>query len=197
MQTRTTPPLARNEALVVEELGDELLVYDLKRDEAHSLGTVAAQVWKACDGKTTIDELASQLGLDRDAVVEAVDGLGVCMLLDEGPDSADDASRLTRRGLSLKAVKLGAAAAATPLIVSIAAPTAAMAVTEAFCQGISVSAKGCGDCHKFGCCCCEPPGGVVPGSKPCHADCVTRPECNLGTKSNCNGSTPNCKLHLG
>jgi hypothetical protein len=195
MQTRTTPPLARNEALVVEELGDELLVYDLSRDEAHSLGTVAAQVWKACDGKTTIDELATQLGLDRDAVVEAVEGLSTCMLLADTTEA--DASRLTRRGLSLKAAKLGAAAAAAPLIVSIAAPTAAMAVTEAFCQGITVSAKGCGDCHKFGCCCCEPPGGVVAGSKPCHADCITQPECNIGTQPNCNGSTDNCKLHGG
>lgn len=193
MQTRTTPPLARTEALVVEELGDELLVYDLTRDEAHSLGTVAAKVWKACDGETTIDELASQLGMDRDAVIEAIEGLRTCLLLDDGPEAAE-ASKYTRRGLSLKAVKLGAVATAAPLIVSIAAPTAAMAVTEAFCQGISVSANGCGDCHKFGCCCCEPPGGTT---KPCHADCVTHPDCNIGTQPNCNGSTPNCKLHGG
>jgi DNA-binding MarR family transcriptional regulator len=193
MQTRTTPPLARNEALVVEELGDELLVYDLSRDEAHSLGTVAAQVWKACDGKTTIDELATRLGLDRDAVVEAVEGLSTCYLLEDERGRAD-VTKLTRRGLSLKAAKLGAAAAAAPLIVSIAAPTAAMAVTEAFCQGISVSANGCGDCHKFGCCCCEPPGGTT---KPCHADCITHPDCNIDTQPNCNGSTDNCKLHGG
>lgn len=196
MQTRTTPPLARTEALVVEELGDELLVYDLKRDEAHSLGAVAATVWKACDGETTVDQLASELGLGRDAVAEAVDGLSTCNLLDEGPE-AEEASKLTRRGLSLKAVKLGAAATAAPLIVSIAAPTAAMAVTEAFCQGIVVSRKGCGDCHKYGCCCCEPPGGVVPGSKPCHADCITQPACNTGTQPNCNGPTANCKLKGG
>jgi hypothetical protein len=197
MQTRTTPPLARNEALVVEELGDELLVYDLTRDEAHSLGTVAAAVWQACDGKTTIDELATQLGLDRDAVVEAVEGLSTCNLLDEGPEH-EEASKLTRRGLSLKAVKLGAAATAAPLIVSIAAPTAAMAVTEAFCQSISVFGHGCGDCHKFGCCCCEPPGTTNSSvTKPCHADCVTHPDCNIGTQPNCNGNTPNCKLHKG
>jgi hypothetical protein len=168
-------------------------VYDLSRDEAHSLGTVAAQVWKACDGKTTIDELATRLGLDRDAVVEAVESLSTCYLLDDERGRAD-VTKLTRRGLSLKAAKLGAAAAAAPLIVSIAAPTAAMAVTEAFCQGIAVSANGCGDCHKFGCCCCEPPGGTL---KPCHADCITSPDCNIGVQPNCNGSTDNCKLHGG
>src|SRR3954463_7744157 len=145
MQTRTTPPLARTEGLVVEELGEDLLVYDLERNEAHSLGAVAARVFQACDGKLTIDELSSTLDMDRDAVVEAVEGLSTCNLLDEHVEGG-----ITRRGLSLRAVKLGAAAAAAPLIVSIAAPTAAMAVTEAFCAGISVSANGCGDCHKFG-----------------------------------------------
>jgi hypothetical protein len=192
MQTRTTPPLARTEALVVEELGDELLVYDLTRDEAHSLGTVAAKVWKACDGEKNIDKLAAELGMDHDAVAEAVEGLDTCNLLDVAPE-VEEARLLTRRGLSLKAVKLGAAATAVPLIVSIAAPTAAMAVTEAFCASI-LAGHGCGDCHKFGCCCCEPPAG---STKPCHADCVTHPDCNIGTQPNCNGSTPNCKIQGG
>jgi hypothetical protein len=189
MQTRTTPPLARTEALVVEELGDELLVYDLTRDEAHSLGTVAAKVWKACDGEKNIDQIAAELGMDSDAVAGAIEGLSTCYLFADSPE----ATKLTRRGLSLKAVKLGAAATAAPLIVSIAAPTAAMAVTEAFCASIVVG-HGCGDCHKFGCCCCEPPNGAT---KPCHADCVTHPDCNIGTQPNCNGSTPNCKLQGG
>lgn len=189
MQTRSIPPLARNDELVVEELGDELLVYDLTRNEAHSLGALAARVWKACDGETSVDAISTKLGVSRDEVDEALAGLSTTHLLDEPEQSG-----MTRRGLTLRAVKLGAAAAAAPLIVSIAAPTAAMAVTEAFCAGISVSANGCGDCHKFGCCCCEPPGGTT---KPCHADCITSPDCNIGTQPNCNGSTANCKLHGG
>jgi len=195
MQTRTTPPLARNESLVIEELGDELLVYDLTRDEAHSLGPAAAAVWKACDGETSIETLGDKLGLDHDAVVEALDALGTSHLLDEGPAGANG---ITRRALSLRAVKVGTAAAALPLIISIAAPTAAMAVTEATCQALTVLGHGCGECHKIGCCCCEPPGTTNASStKPCHADCVTQPECNIGTQPNCNGSTPNCKLKGG
>lgn len=192
MHTRSIPPLARNDELVVEELGDELLVYDLTRNEAHSLGALAARVWKACDGKTSVDAISTQLGVDRDQVEEALSGLSTTHLLDEGPQT--NGNGLTRRGLTLRAVKIGAAAATAPLIVSIAAPAAALAVTEAFCQGISVSANGCGDCHKFGCCCCEPPGGTT---KPCHADCITHPDCNIGTQPNCNGSTANCKLQGG
>jgi hypothetical protein len=197
MDSRLLKPLAKQDQLVVEELGDELLIYDLHSDRAHSLSCDAARVWKACDGKTKAEALAAQVGLDHATVADALEQLRVCELLDEGPQLNGNGNGLTRRGLTLRAVKLGAAAAAAPLIVSIAAPTAALAVTEAFCQGIAVSAKGCGDCHKFGCCCCEPPGGVVPGSKPCHADCITSPDCNVGTQPNCNGSTDNCKLHRG
>src|SRR2546421_10559243 len=110
MHTRTTPPQARTEGLVVEELGEDLLVYDLERDEAHSLGAVAARVFQACDGNLTIDELSSTLGMDRDAVVEAVYGLSTCHLLGGSPDGHLE-GRLTRRGLRLPAGKLGAPAA--------------------------------------------------------------------------------------
>jgi hypothetical protein len=189
METARRIPQARDTGLVVEELGDELLVYDLQRDEAHSLGAAASRVWKACDGTTTVDSLSVQLDLDREIVADAISGLRECHLLDEVPTAG-----ITRRGFSLRAVKIGAAAAAVPLIVSIAAPAAAMAVTESFCAGIAVSANGCGDCHKYGCCCCEPPGGTT---KPCHADCITSPDCNIGTQPNCNGSTANCKLKHG
>ena len=178
-------PVARSEDLIVEELGDELLVYDLTRDRAHSLGAVAARVWRACDGETTVESLSSELQLDADTVARALGELGDCHLL-EVEAATDDG--LTRRDMSVKAVKIGAAVAAVPLIVSVVAPTAAQAVTEKFCQTVTVtSAGGCGDCHKFGCCCCFPPGGTT---KPCHADCAPS-DCLAG--ANCNGSSDNCK----
>jgi hypothetical protein len=201
METAHRIPLARDEGLVVEELGDELLVYDLTRDEAHCLGTVAARVWNACDGSTTVDSLSAQLSVDHETVVEALSGLRACHLLDEGPAAAT----ITRRGLTRRAVKIGAAAVAAPLIVSIAAPAAAMAVTESFCAKISVATgHGCGECHKYGCCCCEPKGaggqnsyatktGSSSSTKPCHADCHTNPACNVGVQANCNGNTANCQ----
>jgi hypothetical protein len=195
METRIALPLARSEDLVVEELGDELLIYDLSRDEAHSLGATAARVWKACDGKTKVAELGAQLGVDDETVADALVQLRTCSLLDDGPDNENG---FTRRALSLRAMKLGAAAATAPLIVSIVAPTAAMAVTESFCQKLTVTGHGCGECHKIGCCCCEPPGTTATSStKPCHADCVTQPACNIGTQPNCNGPTANCKLQGG
>ena len=54
------PETARDEVLI-EALGDELVVYDLVRHRAHCLNKSAALVWRHCDGKTTIAELAKLL----------------------------------------------------------------------------------------------------------------------------------------
>jgi Coenzyme PQQ synthesis protein D (PqqD) len=52
---------ARHDQLLVEELGDELVVYDLERGEVHLLNPAAAFVWRRCDGRTTVTRLASLL----------------------------------------------------------------------------------------------------------------------------------------
>ena len=44
-------PVARQEGLVIQEMPDEVLVFDLKTNKAHCLNETAAFVWKACDGK--------------------------------------------------------------------------------------------------------------------------------------------------
>jgi len=193
-------PLARTGELAIEELGDELLVYDLKIDRAHSLGATVSRVWRACDGSTTIDDLSPALNLDPATVVRAIEELDSCELLDPGVPG-NGAGTTTRRELGLKLAKVGAAAAVVPMIVSVSAATARQAgspPTEAECQALTVIGHGCGECHKIGCCCCEPPGTTSTSStKPCHADCVTQPDCNIGTQPNCNGPTANCKLKGG
>ena len=55
-------PRARQDELVVEELPDETLVYDLKRHEAHCLNRTSALAWRRCDGRTTVAEVAVLLG---------------------------------------------------------------------------------------------------------------------------------------
>src|SRR3954453_19267331 len=64
---------ARVDALRVEEVHDEVLVYDLARRKAHSLNRQAALLWRLCDGTRDIAELAAALavatGLEADADV--------------------------------------------------------------------------------------------------------------------------------
>ncbi|MBV9278705.1 MAG: hypothetical protein JOZ41_01360, partial [Chloroflexi bacterium] len=44
-------PRARKNGLIVRELEDEVLVYDLERHRAHCLNRAAGLVWKHADGE--------------------------------------------------------------------------------------------------------------------------------------------------
>jgi hypothetical protein len=59
---RSVKPQARTNQLVTRDLGDELLVYDLERHKAFCLNQVARQVFRHCDGKTTIPAMALRIG---------------------------------------------------------------------------------------------------------------------------------------
>src|SRR5881409_131273 len=65
-----TKPLARKEGLVIKELPDEVLVYDLDRDHAHCLNQTAAFVWQHCDGRNTTEQIARKLGRQFDCSVD-------------------------------------------------------------------------------------------------------------------------------
>src|SRR5688500_2030993 len=97
-------PVAREENLTVEELGDELLIYDLTSHRAHSLGAAAAQVWRACDGGQDPKGIAAATGLDLETVNRALDQLRDCALLDSQGTPAFD-SGMTRRTLTFRTAK--------------------------------------------------------------------------------------------
>jgi hypothetical protein len=56
----TTNPMARQIGLVVQEMPDEVLIYDLDRDKAHCLNNSAALVWKFCDGSRSAADIARE-----------------------------------------------------------------------------------------------------------------------------------------
>ncbi len=85
-----------------------------------------ARVWRACDGKTDAVAFSVELGLDGETVTRALDELRANGLLDEGSELAPG---ISRRDLSVRVAKVGGAVAATPLIVSLAAPLPAAAQT--------------------------------------------------------------------
>ena len=120
-------PKARSDELVVEEVGDELFVYDQANECAHSLSVAAATVWRACDGEMSAKDLGTKLDMDADTVARALAELDDCNLLDNG----QPLSGMTRREATLKTAKVGATAASVPLIFSILAPVPAMAATQA------------------------------------------------------------------
>lgn len=125
-------PRRRVDGIVVQEISDEVLVYDLERHKAHCLNRTSALVWNRCDGQTSVSELKrlleQELGAmpDDDLILLAIEQLSKRHLLEQG------FARLESNSISRRALvrKLGlATAVALPLITSLVAPTPAQAAT--------------------------------------------------------------------
>lgn len=110
-----TLPHARRENMLVERLADETLVYDVERNNAHSLRPLAALVWSLSDGATSPAALASAA---RRAGFEADEKL-VSLALDE-LGRAGLVADWERRGVSRRALLRNVAMLVG--VASIAAP---------------------------------------------------------------------------
>ncbi len=120
-------PKARQTGLVVQEVLDEMLVYDQQHFQAHCLNQVAAAIWKQCDGRSTPADIASRLSAagspaTADVVWHALYQLGDFHLLEEDPATVSSAAPVTRRQLMTTLTQVGLA---LPLVLGIAAPAAA------------------------------------------------------------------------
>lgn len=158
-------PKARTEKLIIKNLPDETLIYDLESDKAHCLNSTAALVWKNCDGRATVAEVAHLLGpqtqtADNEKVVWlALDQLEKFQLLQSPVVRPANTAVISRRDW---ARKVGFAALALPVIISIGAPTA-QAQTS-----------------------CVNPGGRLPG-----AACGSNNQCCSGVCCTTTGPCPN------
>jgi len=123
-------PAARRNGLVVRDLPDELIVYDLDRHQAHCLNRTAASVFRGADGTRSLDDLGALLGdgfdrAERVAAVRMALGLlGEAQLLEADAPSGP-ASDLSRRS-ALRRAGLGVALL-LPAVASIVVPTPAEA----------------------------------------------------------------------
>lgn len=146
--TDQTLPRARDNGLLIRELEDELLVYDLDRHKAHCLNKTAAMIWNLCDGKKTVAQIAAVLADEAgSSVSEEVVWLGLTSfekthLLTERVTHTQGAKTLTRRDL-IRNVGI-AAAVGLPLVTSILAPRASEAATcKTSGQGCSSPSECC------------------------------------------------------
>jgi Coenzyme PQQ synthesis protein D (PqqD) len=147
-----TLPTSRQERLIIEELTDEVLIYDLDRDRAHCLNQAAAFVWRQCDGRTTVAEalvrFEEEFGANADETMIwlGLDQLEKSDLLQERVKRPDRMNRVSRRAL-IRSMGL-AAAVAVPLITSIGIPT-----VQAFtsCAPNGASCFGNGNCCSNNC----------------------------------------------
>ena len=149
MRHRPNLPLARKTDLVTRALPDELLVYDLKQHKAFCLNETAAAVWKSCNGKRTVADLAERLQRTHDFKIDprvirlALDQLDQANLM-MARERRPSPHRINRRGL----IRGGVIAATVPLVTMIVAPTpqaAATMITSADCASrTQTMSGGCG-----------------------------------------------------
>ncbi len=166
-------PQRRIEGLLIRELPGELVVYDLEEHRAHCLNRAAALVFERSDGETSVRELARILRRELGAPAEegwvelALEKLGEAGLLQDVPDEpAGSGARSSRREMLRRAGL--ASAAALPIVLSILAPTPAMAaatcvVGDSGCSGrgfgtacncgVPTDCQGVCSCNGSGSCC--------------------------------------------
>ncbi len=194
-------PQARTTELVVRELPDEELVYDLKTHQAHCLNKTAAAVWKQCDGQQTIEQIATLLQQETNELVStslvqaALHQLSKANLLEQRADFSVEKPNQLRREM-LRRMGLGAAAA-IPLVTSIIAPLTAQAMScgnpnnNVNQNAVGCACSGADDCASN--CCGETPAVgnicVTPGSVPSGNRCRANCECASGS---CPSATDIC-----
>lgn len=125
-------PERQSEHLFVREFEGEALVYDERSDKAHALNATSAFVFQLCDGTRSRADLVAAVeeknGVathEAEALVElALEQLSHRKLLVQPVERAQGERRMSRRKV-LQTLAIGIAA--IPVIVSLAAPSAAAA----------------------------------------------------------------------
>ncbi|HEV3047846.1 MAG TPA: hypothetical protein VGY13_10855 [Solirubrobacteraceae bacterium] len=153
MYEHGSSPRARQDGLLEETVGEELLLYDQESHTAHCLSPIAACVWRHCDGERDLAALARLAGVSESLVASALYELREKDLLNAQPEFMPGAiPGVSRREAIGRAARYGAAAAATgSLIMSATAATPAMASSGEEEKGL----RRCSKEGTTGCCTCR------------------------------------------
>jgi hypothetical protein len=108
--------------LIVNDIGDERVIFDPLANEAHKVSAQAAIILESCDGTSSMSEVATRLAVTEQQISVVCEELGAAGLLEAGSVERTGLSR--RRALQGGTVAVGAALVGTVLI-----PRAAAAVS--------------------------------------------------------------------
>ena len=152
-----TMPRAREAGLIVCELEEETLVYDVDTDKAHCLNQTAARIWKHCDGISSMTEICELLSrtmettVDEKVVWYALEQFNKDRLLEERiePPAAFMIAGMSRRQM-VRTLGL-AAMVAIPLVTSIVVPTPVQAGASCLPGGSSCTPTGIPCCSPNSC----------------------------------------------
>lgn len=132
-------PKARTREIVVQEIENETLIYDLKTNQVLCLNQTSAMVWKYCSGKNSIAEIADKLSFELKTIVSeevvefAIEQLKKEKLIENESEIITNISFLSRRE-AIRRIGL-TSAVMLPIISSVTAPTALQAQSVCLANG--------------------------------------------------------------
>lgn len=202
-------PISRRGNIVIQEIGGEVLIYDLTKDKVYCLNETSAMIWNICDGKKSVSEIAKSLNSSEDIVWLALDQLRDEKLIEDYQGSERYFNGLSRRQI-IKKVGL-ASMVVLPLVTSIVAPKAVNAQSGQ-CAAPGMSGNGLADncpcaanndcvsnccdllqvnpvCSPLQVCQCASPGTFAEGcscqlGQDCLSGCCSRLPCGGGNCPN-------------
>jgi hypothetical protein len=167
-------PKNRKDNIVIQELENEILIYNLKNNRALCLNSTSSAIWQLCDGTRSILEIADlmteklKMPVSEDLVWLAISDLKKENLVEI------ETNQLFLEGRSRREVirKIGfASMIVLPVISSLVAPAAASAQSGCGLEGDSCSTAG-GSPNSNGTCCGDPTSPLRCSSGTC-TNCLT------------------------
>lgn len=186
----TKMPRSRRSEIVVQQLDNEVLIYDLRTHKSFCLNRTAAFVWNACDGRTEIAEVSRRLAkssrqfVTQEVIWLAIEELKSFDLLETAAPAASDETdarfaefkTLSRR----EAIKRAGMASTVvlPVIAALTAPRAVDAASGSTCNTACASsatcAAPCPNCTGIGTC-----GNTFTICSQIAQSCTSTGTCNL------------------
>ena len=121
-------PVARDKDLVIQKLNDEIVVYDLKTNNALYLNETSAAIWNLCNGSRSVSDIRKKLRDEFDTVVSSdfINFAIYQLRRDKLLSGDDEIDRYLKKFSGRWAIKkLGhGSMMALPSITSVTAPTA-------------------------------------------------------------------------
>ena len=140
-------PVARSHNAVVQNLPDEVLIYDLNINKAYCLNSTSALIYRLCDGNHSIADISQNLTrklnqpVSEEIVRLALDEMKKQDLLSNGDELDTEFEDVSRRDLIRR---IGfTSVLALPLISTVIAPTAVSAQSACTDGGFPNSQGNC------------------------------------------------------
>lgn len=179
-------PISRKENIVVQELENEVLIYDLNSNKAFCLNETSALVFQLCNGTRSVAEISDSMSIKMKTLVsEGIVWLAIEELRREKLISFEVKGVFAGMSRREMVRKVGLASMVTlPVVMSVIAPTAVTAASCLLLNDACTPGPGNG-----GCC----PSSLCNFSNVCGCYCSSPGQCL--TQTSCPSSV-NCNIPL-